>query len=53
MMRISLNERAVQQLQQIMNATGYTNPTHCTQIMLTQVNSKLQLANKKKKASNI
>lgn len=53
MMRISLNETAVQQLQQIMNATGYTNSTHCIQSMLTQVNSKLQLANKKKKASSI
>lgn len=56
MMRISLNERAVQQLQMIMSATGYTNPTHCIQTMLTQVNSKLQLSNEKKaakKASSI
>lgn len=52
MMRISLNETAVQQLQQIMSATGYTNPTHCIQSMLTQVNSKLQRANEKKKASS-
>jgi hypothetical protein len=48
-MRISLNERAAHQLQMIMNATGYTNPTHCIQTMLTQVNSKLQLVKEKRK----
>lgn len=56
MMRISLNEKAVQQLQMIMKATGYTNHTHCIQTMLTQVNSKLQISNEKKvakKASSI
>lgn len=47
-MRIFLNERAEQQLQLIMITTGYTNPTHCIQSMLTQVCTKLHRSKKSK-----
>lgn len=41
-MLIKLNDVAAQQLNMIMNHTGYTNPTHCIQVMLSQVNKKIQ-----------
>lgn len=45
-MVIKLNVEAVQQLNMIMNHTGYTNPIHCVQVMLSQVNKKIQLSKK-------
>ena len=45
-MVIKLNMEAVQQLNMIMLHAGYNNPTHCIQVMLSQVNKKIQLAKK-------
>lgn len=47
-MRIFLNEQAERKLQLIMLHTGYTNPVHCVQTMITQVSNKLNRARKLK-----
>jgi hypothetical protein len=40
-MKIRLNEGAVDQLTSIMSRTGYTNPTHCVQVMLSTIYNNL------------
>lgn len=45
-MVIKLNVEAVRQLNMIMSHAGYTNPVHCIQTMLSQVNKKIQLTKK-------
>ncbi|MNY60634.1 hypothetical protein D3C86_1972140 [compost metagenome] len=34
-MRITLNPRSTEQLNKLMEALGYENPTHCVQTMIT------------------
>lgn len=46
-MIIRLNGEAVEQLNMIMIATGFKNPTHCVQVMLSQVNKKILIAKTK------
>lgn len=36
-MKIRLNDEAVKQLTSIMDKTGYTNPTHTVQVMLSTI----------------
>jgi hypothetical protein len=40
-MRVRLNPRSVEQLQQVMESMGETNPTHVLQQMITMFNKSL------------
>ena len=36
-MRVTLNSRSTDQLNQVMDLMGYQNPTHCIQTMITSL----------------
>ena len=40
-MKLRLNDEAVNQLTSIMDKTGYTNPTHTVQVMISTIYNKL------------
>jgi hypothetical protein len=52
-MRIHLSEQAVEKLEALMKRTGYTNPTHCVNVMISSVTNNLRRADLKKKAASI
>jgi hypothetical protein len=47
-MRVQLNDRAVAQLEFIMDRTGYTNKQHTLQVMLTTIANNLRGSGRKK-----
>lgn len=47
-MRVQLSDRAVAQLEFIMDRTGYTNKQHTLQVMLTTIANNLRDTDRKK-----
>lgn len=52
-MKIFLNQESVKQLEVLMVRTGYTNPTHCINVMISTITNNLRKADTKKKTTNI
>jgi hypothetical protein len=52
-MVIKLNVEAVQQLEALMVRTGYTNHTHCLNVMISSVTNNLRRLDLNKKSANI
>lgn len=48
-MKIFLNQESVKQLEALMVRTGYTNPTHCINVMISTITNNLRKADTKKK----
>lgn len=46
-MLVRLNEEAVQQLESLMQRTGYTNHQHCLQVMVSTITNNLRRADNK------
>lgn len=51
-MKIFLNQESVKQLEALMVRTGYTNPTHCINVMISTITNNLRKADTKKKKTN-
>lgn len=46
-MKVFLNPESVRQLEALMVRTGYTNPTHCINVMLSSVTNNLRRKDEK------
>lgn len=46
-MIIKLNSESVKQLEALMLRTGYKNPTHCVNVMISNVTNNLRRADKR------